>query len=127
MLVELDGVPFKFWSGPTFKRIAAKWGELLELLDVDESNLHSKRICILSKVCEHIHESFKIVFRGKVYCVRASEILGWTPEFSKEEEEDKLSVKDNNDSRINDLEANNGIDESDVEKVLKTLFDQPDD
>ncbi|GJY10406.1 hypothetical protein Tco_0378591 [Tanacetum coccineum] len=23
--VELDGVPFKFWSGPTFKRIAAKW------------------------------------------------------------------------------------------------------
>ncbi|GJS83466.1 hypothetical protein Tco_0750007 [Tanacetum coccineum] len=27
--VELDGVPFKFWSGPTFKRIAAKWGRLL--------------------------------------------------------------------------------------------------
>ncbi|GJV44756.1 hypothetical protein Tco_1429292 [Tanacetum coccineum] len=29
--------------------------------------------------------------------------------------------------RINDLEANNGIDESDVEEVLETLFDQPDD
>ncbi|GJZ93692.1 putative reverse transcriptase domain-containing protein [Tanacetum coccineum] len=28
--VELDGVPFKFWSGPTFKRIAAKW-ENIEL------------------------------------------------------------------------------------------------
>ncbi|GKA44848.1 ribonuclease H-like domain-containing protein, partial [Tanacetum coccineum] len=37
----------------------------------------------------------------------------WTPEFSKEEEEDELSVEDNNDGRINDLEANNGIDESD--------------
>ncbi|GKA94900.1 hypothetical protein Tco_0816938 [Tanacetum coccineum] len=47
--VELDGVPFKFWSGPTFKRIAAKWGELLDVDDYDESNLHSKRICILSK------------------------------------------------------------------------------
>ncbi|GKE18157.1 hypothetical protein Tco_1425734, partial [Tanacetum coccineum] len=125
--VELDGVPFKFWSGPTFKRIAAKWGELLDVDDYDESNLHSKRICILSKVCEHIHESFKIVFRGKVSWVRASEVLGWTPEFSEEEEEDELSVEDNNDGRINDLEANNGIDESDVEEVLETLFDQPDD
>ncbi|GKF47429.1 hypothetical protein Tco_0137231 [Tanacetum coccineum] len=46
-----------------------KMSLFLKLLDVDnydESNLHSKRICILSKVCEHIHESFKIVFRGKV-------------------------------------------------------------
>ncbi|GJX46941.1 hypothetical protein Tco_0272131 [Tanacetum coccineum] len=83
------GFRFKFWSGPTFKRIAAKWGELLDVDDYDESNLHSKRICILSKVCEHIHESFKIVFRGKVYWVRASEVLGWTPEFSEEEEEDE--------------------------------------
>ncbi|GKD31598.1 nucleotide-binding alpha-beta plait domain-containing protein, partial [Tanacetum coccineum] len=106
--VELDGVPFKFWSGPTFKRIAAKWGELLDVDDYDESNLHSKRICILSKVCEHIHESFKIVFRGKIYWVRASEVLGWTPKFFEEEEEDELSVEDNNDGRINDLEANNG-------------------
>ncbi|GJV37921.1 nucleotide-binding alpha-beta plait domain-containing protein, partial [Tanacetum coccineum] len=47
--VELDGVPFKFWSGPTLKRIAAKWGELLDVDNYDESNLHSKRICILSK------------------------------------------------------------------------------
>ncbi|GJX69321.1 nucleotide-binding alpha-beta plait domain-containing protein [Tanacetum coccineum] len=120
--VELDGVPFKFWSGPTFKRIAAKWGELLDVDDYDESNFHSQRICILYKVCEHIHESFKIVFRGKVYWVRASEVLGWTPEFSEEEEEDELSVEDNYDGKINDLEANNGIDESDVEEVLETLF-----
>ncbi|GJY39684.1 RNA-directed DNA polymerase, eukaryota [Tanacetum coccineum] len=32
-----------------------------------------------------------------------------------------------NDGRINDLEANNGINESDVDEVLETLFDQPDD
>ncbi|GKB24773.1 hypothetical protein Tco_0864174 [Tanacetum coccineum] len=62
-----------------------------------------------------------------VYWVRASKVLGWTPEFFEEEEEDELSVEDNNDGRINDLEANNGIDESDVEEVLETLFDQPDD
>nr|GEZ22486.1 nucleotide-binding alpha-beta plait domain-containing protein [Tanacetum cinerariifolium] len=26
--VEVEGDPFKFWSGNTFKRLAAKWGEL---------------------------------------------------------------------------------------------------
>ncbi|GKD15621.1 RNA-directed DNA polymerase, eukaryota [Tanacetum coccineum] len=56
--VELDGVPFKFWSGPTFKRIAAKWGELLDVDDYDESNLHSKRICILSKKDKHSEDPF---------------------------------------------------------------------
>ncbi|GKE46653.1 hypothetical protein Tco_1477911 [Tanacetum coccineum] len=109
----------------TFKRIAAKWGELLDVDDYHESNLYSKRICILFKVCEHIHESFKIVFRGKVYWVHASEVLGWTLKFSEEEEEDELSVEDNNDGRINNLEANNGIDESDVEEVLETLVGGP--
>nr|GEW87702.1 nucleotide-binding alpha-beta plait domain-containing protein [Tanacetum cinerariifolium] len=29
--VEVEGVPFKFWSGNTFKRLAVKWGELLEV------------------------------------------------------------------------------------------------
>ncbi|PWA98675.1 nucleotide-binding alpha-beta plait domain-containing protein [Artemisia annua] len=115
--VELDGVPFKFCSGPTFKRIAAKWGELLDVEDNDDSNLHSKRICILSKVRELIHESIKIVFRGKTYWVRASEVPGWSPEFYEEEEEDEVSVEDNKDDNINDLDANNGIDESDVEET----------
>ncbi|GJS18058.1 RNA-directed DNA polymerase, eukaryota [Tanacetum coccineum] len=53
------------------------------------------------------------------YWVRASEVLGWTPEFFEEEEEDELSVEDNNDDRINDLEANNGIDESDGRREYK--------
>nr|GEZ96804.1 RNA-directed DNA polymerase, eukaryota, reverse transcriptase zinc-binding domain protein [Tanacetum cinerariifolium] len=29
--VEVEGVPFKFWSGNTFKRLATKWGELLDV------------------------------------------------------------------------------------------------
>ncbi|GJZ91438.1 nucleotide-binding alpha-beta plait domain-containing protein [Tanacetum coccineum] len=98
--VELDGVPFKFWSGPTFKRIAAKWGELLDVDDYDESNLHSKRICILSK--------------------------GWTPAFPKRRRERRFIVADINDGRINDLEGNSWIDESDGRMVLEPLFDQPD-
>ncbi|GJS72458.1 hypothetical protein Tco_0705299 [Tanacetum coccineum] len=49
-----------------------------------------------------------------------------TPEYFEKEREDNI-MEDNNDGRINDLEANNDIDESDVEEVLETLFDQPDD
>nr|GEZ16315.1 nucleotide-binding alpha-beta plait domain-containing protein [Tanacetum cinerariifolium] len=35
--VEVEGVLFKFWSGNTFKRLAAKWGELLDVDDQEES------------------------------------------------------------------------------------------
>ncbi|GKG45883.1 hypothetical protein Tco_0498329, partial [Tanacetum coccineum] len=28
--VEVEGIPFKLWSGNTFNRIANKWGELLD-------------------------------------------------------------------------------------------------
>nr|GFB12752.1 nucleotide-binding alpha-beta plait domain-containing protein [Tanacetum cinerariifolium] len=52
---------------------------------------------------------------------------GWSPEFSKEEEEDDTSVEDNINGRNNDHEANNGFEESDAEEVPKTLFEQPDD
>nr|GEX42556.1 nucleotide-binding alpha-beta plait domain-containing protein [Tanacetum cinerariifolium] len=117
--VEVDGIPFKFWSGPTFKRIAAKWGKLLDVDDYDETNFHSKRFCILTKVCENIYVSFKIVFRGKVYWVRASEVPGWTPEFFEEEEEDNLSVEGNNDGKPNVHEVNNDNEESDMEEVTK--------
>nr|GEY93233.1 nucleotide-binding alpha-beta plait domain-containing protein [Tanacetum cinerariifolium] len=125
--VEVDGIPFKFWSGPTFKRIAAKWGELLDVDDYDETNFHSKRVCILTKVCENIYESFKIIFRGKVYWVRASEVPGWTLEFFEDEEEDNLFVEGNNDGKPNVHEVNNDNEESDMEAVIETVFDEPDE
>ncbi|GJX74958.1 RNA-directed DNA polymerase, eukaryota [Tanacetum coccineum] len=59
------------------------------------------------------------IFIPKEFAFFLSEVLGWTPEFSEEEEEDELSVEDNNDDIINDLEANNGIDESDVKEISK--------
>ncbi|GJX44711.1 RNA-directed DNA polymerase, eukaryota [Tanacetum coccineum] len=37
--VEVKGVPFKLWSDNTFKRIATKWGELLDIDDQDEMSL----------------------------------------------------------------------------------------
>nr|GEU77387.1 RNA-directed DNA polymerase, eukaryota [Tanacetum cinerariifolium] len=122
--MEVDGIPFKLWTGKTFRRIASKWGELLDV-EEDELNFHSKRICIFTKVRQIIHESFKVIFRGKVHWVRAIEVPGWTPEFSEEEEEEDLSVEGNFDGNHETQEVNNNFDESDKEKVLETEFEVP--
>nr|GFD38889.1 nucleotide-binding alpha-beta plait domain-containing protein [Tanacetum cinerariifolium] len=68
-------------------------------------------------VYENILESFKIVFHGKVYWIRAKEVPGWTPEFTEEEEEDEVSVEDNHGGIHSDQEINNCNDVSDVEEV----------
>nr|GEV75661.1 nucleotide-binding alpha-beta plait domain-containing protein [Tanacetum cinerariifolium] len=47
--VEVEGIPFKLWSGHTFNSIASKWGKLMEVDDYDDTNFHSKRLCILTK------------------------------------------------------------------------------
>ncbi|GJX31442.1 RNA-directed DNA polymerase, eukaryota [Tanacetum coccineum] len=56
------------------------------------------------------------------YQIRYCELKGGLLNFVERRRKDELSVEDNYDGKINDLEANNGIDESDVEEVLETLF-----
>ena len=65
--VETEGIPFKLWTGNTFKRIAAKLGELLDVDDQKDSCFHSKRLCIHTKLERSISEEFKIIHRGKIY------------------------------------------------------------
>ncbi|GJX98836.1 nucleotide-binding alpha-beta plait domain-containing protein [Tanacetum coccineum] len=97
-------------------------GKLLEIDDYDDMNFYSKRLCIITKVSQNILKSFKIVFRGKVYWLRAKEVPGWTPEFSEDEDEEDVSVEDNLGGIHSDKEINNGNEESDVEEVLETVF-----
>ncbi|GJT86939.1 nucleotide-binding alpha-beta plait domain-containing protein, partial [Tanacetum coccineum] len=40
--VEVEGVPLKLWTMNTFRRIATKWGDLIDVDDIDESYFHSK-------------------------------------------------------------------------------------
>ncbi|GJX11990.1 RNA-directed DNA polymerase, eukaryota [Tanacetum coccineum] len=67
--VDVEGEPFKFWTANTFSRIAARWGK-----DVG------------------------IVFKGKVFWLRAKEVPGWEPEFleidDEEERSDKASMEE---------------------------------
>ncbi|GJY36402.1 nucleotide-binding alpha-beta plait domain-containing protein [Tanacetum coccineum] len=65
--VEIEGVPFKLWSKNTFKKIASKWGEILDTEDQEEDGFYTKRLCIYSKLGNNIYENFKIIFHA--WCV----------------------------------------------------------
>nr|GEW69331.1 RNA-directed DNA polymerase, eukaryota [Tanacetum cinerariifolium] len=86
--VEVEGVPFKLWSHNTFKRIANRWGKLLDVDDQEETCYHSKRLCIYTKSGRNILESFKIIHRGKAHWIRACETLGWVPDFADESDDE---------------------------------------
>nr|GEV35264.1 RNA-directed DNA polymerase, eukaryota [Tanacetum cinerariifolium] len=86
--VEVKGVPFKLWSHYTFKRIADRWGKLLDVDDQEETCYHSKRLCIHTKSGRNILESFKIIHRGKAHWIRACETPRWVPDFTDESYEE---------------------------------------
>ncbi|GJW29956.1 RNA-directed DNA polymerase, eukaryota [Tanacetum coccineum] len=122
--VEIKGIPFKLWSGNTFKRIASKWGELLHIDDQEDKCFHSKRICIYTKFEKNIFEAFKIIFRGKVFWIRVKEAPGWVLDFLEESEDEDESDDGSKegDSKVHDMGIYRG--DSDVEEVLETLFEE---
>ncbi|GKE41251.1 nucleotide-binding alpha-beta plait domain-containing protein [Tanacetum coccineum] len=111
--VEIEGIPFKLWSGNTFKRIAAKWGVMLDIEDQEEACFHSKRICVHTNNQRCISDEFKVIFRGKVFWVRAKETPGWVPDFTEETDEEEHSDVDSKD-------------DNDVEDVPDTMFENED-
>ncbi|GKG55838.1 hypothetical protein Tco_0574732, partial [Tanacetum coccineum] len=88
---------------------------------------HSKRLCIHMKTLRSINEEFKIIFRGKVYWIRANETPGWVPDFVNEtdDEEQNEDEFNNGGSKINDISRCD--DDSDVEEVLETAFEETGD
>nr|GEU92509.1 RNA-directed DNA polymerase, eukaryota [Tanacetum cinerariifolium] len=77
-LVYLGGILLNVWSRETFTRIGKKWGEALDIEDNVDSSFGRKRLCIKSKLPLSILESFKVIFKGKVYMVRARELFTWS-------------------------------------------------
>nr|GEY65887.1 RNA-directed DNA polymerase, eukaryota [Tanacetum cinerariifolium] len=86
--VEIEGVPFKLWSGKTFSRIASKWGKFLDVDDQEDNCYHSKRICVYMKSGMSIKDEFNIIHRGKKYWIRAVETAGWVPNLTEENDDD---------------------------------------
>nr|GEV72140.1 UvrD-like helicase, ATP-binding domain, P-loop containing nucleoside triphosphate hydrolase [Tanacetum cinerariifolium] len=89
--VEIEGIPLKMWSKNTFNRMASKWGVLLDVDDQEDEHFHRKRICINTNVPSNIFESFKLIYKVKVFWVRAKEVPGWIPDFVEDSDEEEDS------------------------------------
>ncbi|GJT10227.1 nucleotide-binding alpha-beta plait domain-containing protein [Tanacetum coccineum] len=121
--IEIEGVPFRLWSCNTFKRIASKWGVLLDIDDPEETGFHSKRLCISSKLGYNIFENFKIIFRGKAYWIRAKEVPGWVPDFS-DDLENEDSDTDPKDGIFPDLDNSDSCDfDGNSSEIPETIFE----
>nr|GEY09368.1 RNA-directed DNA polymerase, eukaryota [Tanacetum cinerariifolium] len=92
--VELEGIPLKLRSENTFKRLASKWGALLHIDNPEEVCFYRKRICIATTCLSNILESFKIIYQGKAYWVRAKEVPGWVLGFVEQDDEERDNEKD---------------------------------
>ncbi|GJZ62655.1 RNA-directed DNA polymerase, eukaryota, partial [Tanacetum coccineum] len=105
--VEVEGVPLKLWTMNTFRRIATKWGDLIDVDDIDESYFHLKRLCLYTKSSLNIYKNFKIIFQGNVFWIRAKEIPGWVPDLIEESKEEEQSD-------VGSLEGDNKTNEDDL-------------
>ncbi|GJW59204.1 nucleotide-binding alpha-beta plait domain-containing protein [Tanacetum coccineum] len=125
--VEIEGVLCKWWSKNTFTRIASRWGNLLNVEDLEEGGYNSIRLCIRTKINMGVVESFKMVYRGKTCWVRAIEIPGWVPDFEDDCDDDDFESNDGTQvdegpresvGKCSDLEG-----ESDSEAIPETRFE----
>nr|GEX79120.1 RNA-directed DNA polymerase, eukaryota [Tanacetum cinerariifolium] len=92
--VEIERVPCKWWSKNTFNRIASRWGNLLNVEELEDGGYHSNRLCIRTKINMAGVESFKMVYRGKTWWVRAIEVLGWVPDYKDDCDDDDFESND---------------------------------
>nr|GEY38202.1 RNA-directed DNA polymerase, eukaryota [Tanacetum cinerariifolium] len=122
--VDVEGVPLKLWTMNTFKKIANKWGDLINFDDFDDNYFYSKRLCLVTKSISNIYEYFKITFRGKVYWIRAKEVPGWIPDLVEELDEEELSDDDILNVDEKNLDDENYEDRSDSDAVTKTIFEK---
>ncbi|GJR01595.1 RNA-directed DNA polymerase, eukaryota [Tanacetum coccineum] len=123
--VEIEGVPLKLWTLNTFKRIVTRWGNLIDTNDSDGNCFHSKRLCLFTKTISNIYENFKIIFRGKVYWIRAKEVPGWTPDLVEDSDEEELSDDDSLEEGMKNLEFENDC--SNSFEVPNTVFENEGD
>nr|GEZ47563.1 hypothetical protein [Tanacetum cinerariifolium] len=79
--VDIEGIPLYLWSNATFSKISKKWGDVVDIEECVGSSLACKRICVKTSRADNILETFKVVFKGRIFLARAKELFTWTPSF----------------------------------------------
>ncbi|GJR58434.1 RNA-directed DNA polymerase, eukaryota, reverse transcriptase zinc-binding domain protein, partial [Tanacetum coccineum] len=93
----------------------------------EERCFHGKRVCINTTGYFNILESFKIIYQGKAYWVRAKEIPGWVPDFVDENDEVDESDDESFEGEPNGDNLNNGDDvrgENEIDEVPDNIFEE---
>ncbi|PWA79095.1 hypothetical protein CTI12_AA209760 [Artemisia annua] len=124
--VEVEGVPLKVWTDNTFRKISTKWGLLMDVDNSEEGGLFSKRLCLCVKGMEPIFESFKIMFKGKSFVIRAKEMSGWSPDFEDHDDEESELEEGQFDGEFKGEEVNSDVDleeEDEVNEVPETVYE----
>ncbi|GJS96727.1 RNA-directed DNA polymerase, eukaryota, partial [Tanacetum coccineum] len=110
--VDIEGIPLNVWSRETFVKIGNKWGETMDIEDNFGSSFARKRLCVKTKQPDTILEKFKVIFKGKVFMVRAKELFTWNPIFL----EPKESVYTSDDESVQGVKNKSvGLQHSDEE------------
>ncbi|GJX19406.1 RNA-directed DNA polymerase, eukaryota [Tanacetum coccineum] len=127
--VDIEGIPLNVWSRETFKRIGKKWGDVMDIEDNVDYSFGRKRLCIKTKQPSSILESFKVIFKGKIFMVRAKELFTWSPIFSGQNEgneisddESEMGFKQASECSQFGKKVTNDESESDIEEVADTVF-----
>ncbi|GKA98527.1 RNA-directed DNA polymerase, eukaryota, reverse transcriptase zinc-binding domain protein [Tanacetum coccineum] len=124
MWVEVEGVPLKLWTTNTFRKIASKWGDLIDIDDIQETYFHSKRLCLYTKCLSNIYENFKILFNGKIFWIRAKEVPGWVPDLIEDSEDEENSEDGYVDGDNKSTDEDNVGDNLNTPEVPETVFDE---
>ncbi|GJY80897.1 RNA-directed DNA polymerase, eukaryota, reverse transcriptase zinc-binding domain protein [Tanacetum coccineum] len=122
--VNVEGVPLKLWTMNTFKRIANKWGDLIDTDGFDDNYFHSKRLCLFTKSISNIYENFKITIRRKVYWIHAKEVPGWIPDLVEDLDDEELSDDDISNVDEKNPDDENCEDRSDSDVIPETIFEK---
>ncbi|GJU86013.1 RNA-directed DNA polymerase, eukaryota, partial [Tanacetum coccineum] len=105
-----------------------KWGRSLNIVEATGSSFSRKRLRIKTSLANNILVSFKIIFKGKTFRVRAKELFTWSPSFSdfnkteySSDEEPQAGDNTKPGMALHGVEGL--VDESDEEAVSETLFE----
>nr|GFB94178.1 RNA-directed DNA polymerase, eukaryota [Tanacetum cinerariifolium] len=79
--VDIEGLSLNLWSSASFSEICQKWGNVMDIEESPGYFFARKRLCIMTSMADNILETFKVIFKGKVYSIRAKELFTWTPCF----------------------------------------------
>nr|GEX72061.1 RNA-directed DNA polymerase, eukaryota [Tanacetum cinerariifolium] len=109
----------------TFDKISSKWGSLLHEEEEDDSYFHKKCLCIKTSIGDNIFESFKMIVKGKTYCIRDKEVTGSAPKFFDNQDvsfDFDVGSEDVNDDALSENGKEDSHSEADI--IPKTVFEK---